>query len=352
MNLPYDVVRRVLDHATANRFFDKVDPAAPESRIKHNSHSACLAREPDLCGELTNMLDTYGPPIVTLASALSKWSVGQKEMPLEMGKLPFNFAYSGGHLGKYDTVWDLVEEDGEGEHKGWRQAEMVKAMKWLKSQLDLKDTALFHLTDFNKPENGHLVDVSYHQSPNNSHFHFQLLMLTLQVGGSAGYDDIPLAEKYPNLKITVQDLPKCEPDFEKSIPKELRDRMFYQPHSFFDEQPTVADMYLLKYILIDWNTPLAKKIIKALIPALKPGARVLVMELVAIETPPGIPMPRALNRSMSSGDMRLMSLFGHSERNSQMIQDLFTSVDSRFEVVKADTETVPRILLLELVWRG
>lgn len=136
------------------------------------------------------------------------------------------------------------------------------------------------------------------------------------------------------------------------MPKELRDRVSFQPHSFLDVQPTVADMYLLKYILIDWNTPLATKIIRNLIPALRPGARVLVMELIALEYPPGVPMPRALNRLTSSGDMRMMSLFGHSERTAQAIQDLFTSVDERFEIVKADTTSVPRILILELVWRG
>lgn len=157
--LPRDVVRRVLNHATAIRFFDKVNPVAADYRIRHNSHSAVMARNPNLCGEVTNMLDTFGPPILLLARALEKWSVGQESIPLEIGKLPFNYAYSGGLSGKHDTVWDFVEADGEGDRKGWRQGEMVKAMRWLKDQLDYKVTVLYKMTDWNQPANAHLVDV-------------------------------------------------------------------------------------------------------------------------------------------------------------------------------------------------
>lgn len=106
------------------------------------------------------MLDTYGPAVTVLARALDKWSRGKDSIELELGKLPFNYAYSGGLLGKYDSVYDLVEEEGEGDKKGWRQGEMVKAMRFLKSQLDFKETMLFSLTNWNEPANAHVVDVS------------------------------------------------------------------------------------------------------------------------------------------------------------------------------------------------
>lgn len=154
------------------------------------------------------------------------------------------------------------------------------------------------------------------------------------------------------MRITVQDLEKCAPHFEEAVPDDLRDRVSFQAHSFLDDQPTVADFYLLKYILIDWNDVMAEKIIRALIPALRPGAKVLVLELAPFQFPPGVPLARAVRRVVAGGDMRMMSLFGQSQRSADDIEKLFTNIDNRFEVVKADLETAPQMLLLELVWRG
>lgn len=161
VDLPYDVVRRVLEHAISNRFFDKVDHTVKghDIRVVHNSHSAVLHDNEDLAGDVTNQLDHFGPPLMTLARALEKWTKGKDKLCIEMGKLPFNYAYSGGYLGKHDTVWEYVEEDGEGDRKGWRQGEMVKAMRYLKTQLDFKETMLFSLTDWNNPPNAHVVNV-------------------------------------------------------------------------------------------------------------------------------------------------------------------------------------------------
>lgn len=164
VNLPVDAVRRVLENSIANRIFDKLDHTAAEPRIKHNSHSAVLLNDENLAGDVFCMLDTYGPAVTVLARALDKWSRGKDSIELAMGKLPFNYAYSGGLLGKYDSVYDLVEEEGEGDKKGWRQGEMVKAMRFLKSQLDFRETMLFSLTDWNEPANAHVVDVSYNLS--------------------------------------------------------------------------------------------------------------------------------------------------------------------------------------------
>lgn len=161
-----------------------------------------------------------------------------------------------------------------------------------------------------------------------------------------------MAQQFPDLKITVQDLPKCGPDFDQAIPEDVKGRVVFQAHSFLEPQPTQADIFVFKFIFIDWNDTMAERIVKSLIPALRPGNKVVVMELAGIKFPPGVAMPRAMTRGMSAGDMRMMGLFGQSERDPEQIAKLFTDVDDRFEVVKADLDSAPRLLLLELVWRG
>jgi hypothetical protein len=161
-----------------------------------------------------------------------------------------------------------------------------------------------------------------------------------------------LAKLYPDLRITVEDLPKCEPDFHKSLPPELKDRVSFKPHSFFDEQPVIGDIYMFKFIFYDWPKPLASQIIKSLVPALRPGTKILCMELISFDLPEGIALPLFLRRYTTAIDVRMMSLFGHSERTARDVQELFTDVDERFEVVRADSATVPKVLMMEMVWRG
>ncbi|KAI9148322.1 O-methyltransferase lcsG [Paramyrothecium foliicola] len=330
VNLPIEVVRRILDHALAIRYFARVDPALKASRIKHNSRSIAIARDRGLRANIATTLDSGGPPTIALSRALEKFSYGEPELPKETGSLAFNYAYSGGMLGKYDSLWDLIEGDGEGEKKGWRQKEMVALMKHTKEELKTNES-LLALTDWNTPENALVVDI----------------------GGSGGHDDIPLAKKYPNLKIIVEDLPKCEPDFEASIPAELRSRLSFRAHDFFQTQPVVgADIYLFKFIFYDWPKSLAIKIIKALVPALKAGARIVVMEIIGTPLPDGVALPKAMVKAKTAADVRMMALSGNSERTAEDVENLFREADERFEFVRIDPTSKPPLLFLEMIWKG
>lgn len=109
---------------------------------------------------------------------------------------------------------------------------------------------------------------------------------------------------------------------------------------------------MFKFIFYDWPKALATKIIRAIIPALRPGVKVVCMELIAFDLPEGVPLPTFLRRYTTATDVRLMSLFGHTERRSKDVQELFTDADPRFEIVRVDTKTLPKVLLLEMVWKG
>ncbi|PSN75191.1 sterigmatocystin 8-O-methyltransferase precursor [Corynespora cassiicola Philippines] len=75
------------------------------------------------------------------------------------------------------------------------------------------------------------------------------------------------------------DLPKVIDDAKTKAPAELSHRMTFQAHDFFEEQPVKnADVYYFRWILHDWSDKYCVKILRALIPALKPGARLLFSE--------------------------------------------------------------------------
>jgi trans-aconitate methyltransferase len=105
----------------------------------------------------------------------------------------------------------------------------------------------------------------------------------VDVGGAHGDAAFALARKYPSLHLVVQELPevvsnsKSDPDLDVS----------FMAHDFFEEQPVKgADVYLFRWILHNWPDKYCIKILRALIPALKQGSRIIVMDHVM--PPPGV----------------------------------------------------------------
>jgi 6-hydroxytryprostatin B O-methyltransferase len=65
----------------------------------------------------------------------------------------------------------------------------------------------------------------------------------------------------------------------------LASRMDFQEHDFFKPQRVEADVYFFRHILHDWPDTECIKIIQALLPSLKDGARVLISEGIMPEPP-------------------------------------------------------------------
>ena len=101
----------------------------------------------------------------------------------------------------------------------------------------------------------------------------------VDVGGSDGYISIELAHAFPELHFLVQDLPNIVANMVP--PPELAGRVEFLGHDFFTEQYIKdADVYLFRWVLHDWPDDYMIKILRHLIPALKPGARIIINDNV------------------------------------------------------------------------
>jgi hypothetical protein len=178
------------------------------------------------------------------------------------------------------------------------------------------------------------------------------LLTYQQLGGSAGHDDAVLARKFPNLKIVVEDLPEVASVFEKEFPQDLRNRVSFQTHNMFDPQPVSADIYMLKWILHDWPDVESVAILRALTPALKPGARVVFIDYVGKQEPSDVQLPRSIEAFGTATDLRMMALFNAKERPVQAWKEIFKQADERYDVVRVDADPLSFMLVLEAVWRG
>lgn len=104
--------------------------------------------------------------------------------------------------------------------------------------------------------------------------------LLVDVGGSLGHSSIAIAEAYPNIRCIVQDLPATVASGQAQLPLNLKERVTFMAHSFWDEQPVKnGDIYYFQGIFQDWSDTRAVKILRELVPALKAGARVLINDI-------------------------------------------------------------------------
>lgn len=95
---------------------------------------------------------------------------------------------------------------------------------------------------------------------------------------------VALAKAHANLtKLVVQDYKHTVEEGAALLPSELSGRVEFMPHDFFDPQPTVgADVYIMRHICHNWSSENCAKIIREIVPVLKPRSKILLVEVVVM----------------------------------------------------------------------
>lgn len=113
--------------------------------------------------------------------------------------------------------------------------------------------------------------------------------LVCHVSGHRGDVAILLAKRFKNLKFLVQDTANHTSGVE--VFGDLKNRIEFKPYDLVQPQIDQADVYLLRLVFQIRNDKEVLKILKAQVPALRHGTRILIMELVMPE-PGAIPVWR------------------------------------------------------------
>ncbi|KIX92782.1 uncharacterized protein Z520_11445 [Fonsecaea multimorphosa CBS 102226] len=204
----------------------------------------------------------------------------------------------------------------------------------------------------------HAVMNQFTKSPPLSHEHiksaFEWSSLShatiVDVGGSLGHGSVAILETNPTLTCVVQDLPKTiaqATDPSTSIvPAHMKSRISFQEHSFWDPQPVAADIYFLRMIFHDWADKYAKKILQALLVAMKPGSRLLIMDYVTLRYGT---LKIGDERRMRIRDMQMMVMHNALERDEGEWRRLFAETDSRLSLIKIRKPAGSALSLLEVV---
>ena len=166
----------------------------------------------------------------------------------------------------------------------------------------------------------------------------------IDLGGSHGDAAFALAKKYPDLKVIVQELPEVVANSKEEEALNVK----FMIHDFFEPQPIKdADVYLFRWTLHNWPDKYCVQILQTLIPALKKGARVLIMDFVM--PPPGL-LPNETDRKLRAMDLTMLEIGNAKERDIGEWQALFAQADSKFVFKGVKQPEGSRLAILETVW--
>ncbi|KAF3070324.1 O-methyltransferase gsfB [Trichoderma lentiforme] len=169
----------------------------------------------------------------------------------------------------------------------------------------------------------------------------------VDMGGSEGVVSFAVAEQFPQLRFIVQDLAGMRtPEAIDKIPKNLTDRVSLTTHDFFQPQTESADAYLFRHIFHAFSDKYAIDILRALVPALRPGARVIINDIV-------LPAPGLLSqleeKSIRTMDVLMKAVCNSREREVDDWRSLFEQADKRFRWQGA-WKSSGKLWFIESIW--
>ena len=169
----------------------------------------------------------------------------------------------------------------------------------------------------------------------------------VDLGGSHGEAVMAISNKFPHLKFVVQDLP----DTIHSAPSPPTGHdVTFMIHDFFQPQPVKgAAVYLYRWTVHNWPDKYALKMLRALIPAMVSGSKVLIMDGLM---PPRGSVSNTFERKTRSLDLTMLLLANAKEREPEEWRRLYEEADPRFQFEGITSPEGSDMSLIVARWEG
>lgn len=119
-------------------------------------------------------------------------------------------------------------------------------------------------------------------------YDFASLERVVDVGGAHGSLMISILQRHPHLRGVIADLPQVAEGARQAVEGAgLSDRCEVVPCNFFESLPEGGDAYIFAHIMHDWGDRDCQRILECCVRAMKPEARVLLVE--SIMRPASVP---------------------------------------------------------------
>ncbi|KUI68466.1 6-hydroxytryprostatin B O-methyltransferase [Cytospora mali] len=306
IGLSEQMTRRLLRHAMTLHIFRE-----PEPGFVGHTQTSRLLRDPENNAFLDWQPEVGWPSSLKLVDALQKWPGSE-----EPDETAFSLANPNG-----GSIYNIFSQDPE------------RALKFARGMKVFGDLPEFNIS--NTVQGYDWAALGQAQ--------------VVDVGGSQGKLAIALAGNFPGLNLVVQDMEKVVEGAQDSVPLGLRSRVRLMAHDFFTPQTVHADVYVFRTILHNWGDTYCVKILRALVPALKPGTRILINDMCLPE-PGSIPANREVD--LRCMDLNMGAYFNAQERDIHEWTSLLTKADPRFVIKGVTMPADSALAIIEAVWSG
>lgn len=319
-----DVLSRLLDHAVGNYLLIRPQPG----HIEHSAVSAMIAASPEVQDWLGSACEDMWPAASHVVPALVKWP-GSVEPH-----------HTGHNLAERTEVpfFTTLSKDQD------RMRRFASAMSVMKNVPGFQPSAALEGYDLAAFGEATVVDV----------------------GGSKGDFALALTELHPNISVIVQDVPSVVEEGRKMLTERPGLALTFQEHDFFETQPVKnADAYFLRMILHDWPDERCLCILRGLVPALKPGARILINDRCVPSSEGMSNYETRQTRYCSSHimlyygitltgyrcqDLAMLAVFNSKERSEAEWRGLVARADSRFRFESIVQLMASPLAIMEISW--
>lgn len=280
-HVPQGYLGRILRYAISNGIF--AEPVA--GAISHSAASTALLQTP----HLPNIVHFGTEFLGNILLKTPDYVLAQRENPATAPKTAFNIAYQTDKdlFQFFQQNADLTNKyheylAGRVNTPMWSVDRLREAWPWAsKGAITVVDVSLAKLSPVLTND---------------------MLIYVTKIGGSSGHTVRSLTPLMPEAKFIVQDSNLPALDMGRRAVEaepENKSRVSFTEYDFFTPQPVQADVYIYRHILHDWSDADSVKILSSLLPALKPGARVLISEGI-LPPPPATRLNTLANRMIRS----------------------------------------------------
>jgi hypothetical protein len=161
--------------------------------------------------------------------------------------------------------------------------------------------------------------------------------LVADIGGANGAFVLELLTRHPGLQGLIFDLPHVASTAADEVARrKMQDRCSVAGGDFFVSVPA-ADLYLLKFVLHDWDDDACVAILGNCRSALKPGGRVIVVDMLVSEVgEPGFGPLMDMNMLvLAPGRERNLSEFDRLLRSAGLRRVALTPLQPPYSIIEA-----------------
>jgi hypothetical protein len=215
-----------------------------------------------------------------------------------------------------------------------------------------------------EPERAHRFDSAMKYAVEDKDFNFSDILnafdwatldkpgaIVADIGGGYGQISQALAKQTQHVSFIVQDLHHVVEDGRQRLPSEFNGRISFEVHNFMEPQQSgstgsTPDAYLISRCLHNWSDRHCAVILRALVPRLRKGSKVLIWDSVLDDRP----VKKLSEKFNLQQDFIMATISNGKDRTVREFQQVLELSDERFRIERVQRPEGCKLSMIEVSW--